>query len=142
MNGILKESTVVKEFDFIKPDVHEIDSLLDDIFKDCRNKYFREFEYRLVSDIKFINISTNEEVNFTITQRSMQLKTEFHGLKEKIKNAQRNGFIFNQVFKVTMKTVKSIRYKYTLLSKISYTNNAPTVFQITISKSRICKNSL
>ena len=36
MNG----STVVKEYDFIKPDIHEVDYLLDDIIKDCRNKFF------------------------------------------------------------------------------------------------------
>ena len=127
MNGILNESSV-KECDFIKPDIHEIDYLLDGFIKDCRNKYFHTFEYRLVYDIKFTTISNNEEVNFTITQRSMEFKTEFYGLNEKMKNFQRSGFIFNQINKVTIKIVKSIRYKYTLLSKNSYTNKAPTVF--------------
>ena len=39
MNGILNGSTVVKEYNFNEPDDHEIDYLLDDIIKDCRNKY-------------------------------------------------------------------------------------------------------
>ena len=37
MNGILIGSSVVKEFDFNKPDFQEIDYLLDDNIEDCRN---------------------------------------------------------------------------------------------------------
>ena len=87
MNGILKEKqlTVVKEYDFIKPDVHEVQYLLVDIIKDCINKYFITFEYRLVYDIKFTNISKNEEVNFTITYTSMEYETELFGLNKKSK---------------------------------------------------------
>ena len=48
MNGILNESTVVKEYDFNEPDIHEIDYLLDDIDKDCRNRYSHTFEYTLM----------------------------------------------------------------------------------------------
>ena len=44
MNGMLKESTVVKEYDFNKPDIHEIEDLFADIIKDCRNKYFHTLE--------------------------------------------------------------------------------------------------
>ena len=83
MNGLLNESTVVKEYDFIKSDIHKIDHLLDDLFKNCRNKYFHTFEYRLVCDIKFTNVSDNEEVSFTITHRSMDFKTDFYGLNKK-----------------------------------------------------------
>ena len=75
MNGILNESTVAEEYDFIKPDIQEIEYLFDDILKDCRNTYFHTFEYRLVYDILFTIISFNEEVNFTIIHRSMEFKT-------------------------------------------------------------------
>ena len=60
----MNESIVVKEYDFNEPDIHEIDCLLADIIKDCRNKFFHTFEYRLVYDIKFTNISNNGGVNF------------------------------------------------------------------------------
>ena len=83
MNGILNESTAVKEYDFNKPDIHETDFLRDDIIEDCRNKYFHTFEYRLFYCIIFTNISNNEDSNFTITHRYMELKTEFYGLKKK-----------------------------------------------------------
>ena len=44
MNGILNEFSVVKECDFNKPDIHEVDFLLVDIITPCRNKYFHTFE--------------------------------------------------------------------------------------------------
>ena len=112
MNGIYNESTVVKEFDFNKPDIHEIYYLLDDFIKDCRNRYFHTLEYRLVHDIHFTNISNNEETHFPITHISMEFKTEFFRLNKKIKNARKNGFIFNQINKLTIKL-------YSNLSKIN-----------------------
>ena len=35
---------VVKEHEFDKKGIHEIDYLLDDVFKDCRRNYFHTFE--------------------------------------------------------------------------------------------------
>ena len=113
MNEIINENKlfVVKEYKFDKKDIHEIDYLLDNVIKDCRN-YFHTFEYRLVFDINFTNISNNEEVNLIITQKSMEFKTEFYGLNKKIKNARRNGFIFNQIN----------NFKIEIYSNLSYLN--------------------
>ena len=88
MSVLLNESTVVEEYDFNRPDIHEIKFLLDDIFKNCRNKQFHTFEYRHVYDIKFTNISNKEEVKFTITHRFMEIKTEFYGLIKKSKTLE------------------------------------------------------
>ena len=65
-------------------------------------------EYRLVYDIRLTNISNNEKVNLTITQRSMQYKTGFYGLNKKIKNARRNSFMFNQKNTLTIKIDSSL----------------------------------
>ena len=46
MNGLLNECTVVKEYGFIKPLIHKIDSLIDDCIRDSRNRYFHIFEYK------------------------------------------------------------------------------------------------
>ena len=99
MNDMTNENQliVVKEYEFDKKDIHEIDCLLDDVIKHCRKNYFHTFEFRLLYDINFTNISNNEEVNLIVTHRSMEFKTEFYGLNKKIKNARRNGFIFNQI---------------------------------------------
>ena len=84
----MNECAVVKEYDFNEPYDHKLDYLLDDIIEDCRNKYFHTFEYTLVYDIKFANISNNEEVNFTITHRSTECKTDVYGLKKKLKKLE------------------------------------------------------
>ena len=114
MNGIINENKlfVVKEYEFDKKDIHEIDFLLDDVIKDCRRNYFHTFEYKIVYDINFTNISNNEEVNLTITHKSMEFKTEFYGLNKKIKNARRNGFIFDQIN----------NFKIEIYSNLSYIN--------------------
>ena len=92
MNDILKESTVVEESNFNKPDLLEIEYLFDDIIRNCRNKYFHTFEYRLVYDVKFTNISSNEEVSFTITHRSLEFKTEIYGLNKKKRKCSKKWF--------------------------------------------------
>ena len=38
MNGILNQSSVVKEYEFIKPENDEVDNLLDKVIKDCRKR--------------------------------------------------------------------------------------------------------
>ena len=103
---------VVKEYEFDKKDIHEIDSLLDDVFKDCRRNYFHTFEYKLVYDINFTNNSNNEEVNLINTHKSMEFRTEFYGLNKKLKNARRNNFIFNQIN----------NFKIEIFSNLSYIN--------------------
>ena len=114
MNGIINENklTVVQEYEFDKKDIHEIDYILNDVIKHCRKNYFHTFEYKLVYDINFTNISNNEEVNLMVTHKSMEFKTEFYGLNKKIKNARRNGFVFNQIN----------NFKIEIYSNLSYIN--------------------
>ena len=114
MGEIINENKlfVVKYYKFGKKDIHEIDYILDGVIKDCRRNYFYTFEYKLVYNINFTNISNNEEVNLVITHKSMEFKTEFYGLNKKIKNARRNGFIFNQIN----------NFKIEIYSNLSYIN--------------------
>ena len=110
MDGIINENKlfVVKEYEFDKKDIHEIDYLLDHVIKDCRRNYFHTFEYKIIYDINFTNISNNEEVNLIITHKSMEFKTEFYGLNKKIKNARRNGFVFNQINNYKIKILSNL----------------------------------
>ena len=105
-----KQLSVVKEYKFDKTDIHEIDYLLDNVIKDCRRNYFHTFEYKLVYDINFTNISNNEEVNLIITHRSMEFKTEFYGLNKKIKYARQNGYIFNQINNFKIKILSNLSH--------------------------------
>ena len=94
---------IVKDYEFDKPDVHEIYYLLDDNIKDLkRNKSFHTFEYKFVYDIKFTNVSNFEEMNFTNIHRPMKFKSKLYVLNLKMKNARRNGFIFNQINNLTI----------------------------------------
>ena len=119
MNEIINENKlfVVKEYEFVKTDIHKIDYILNDVIKHCRKNYFHTFEYKLVYDINFTNISNNEEVNLMVTHRSMEFKTDFYGLNKKIKNARRNGFVFNQInnFKIEIySNISNINIHYHL----------------------------
>ena len=120
MNEIINENKlfVVKEYKFGEKDIRKIDYIIDDVIKDCSIKYFHTFEYKLVYDINFTNISNNEEVNLIITHKSKEFKTEFYGLNKKIKNAGRNGFVFNQInnFKIEIySNLSGINIHYHLL---------------------------
>ena len=112
MNEIINENKlfVVKEYECDKTDIHKIDYILDDVIKDCRKKYFHSFEYRIIYDLCFKNISNNEEVNFAVTHRSMEFKTEFYGLNKKIKNARENGYKFNQINNFKIKILSNLSH--------------------------------
>ena len=80
-----------------------IEKQLDKVIKECwKKKFFHSFEYRCYYDIEFTNITSNEQVILTITQRSMEFKTEFYGLNKKIKSNRETGFIIIQK-KLTIK---------------------------------------
>ena len=112
MNGVINENklTVVKEYEFDKTVIHEIEYLLDDVIKPCRKNYFHTFEYKLVYNIKFTKFSNNEEVNLIITHKSMEFKTEFYGLNKKTKNARESGFVFNQIKNFKIETYSNLSY--------------------------------
>ena len=50
-------------------------------------------------------MENNEEITSTITLEYMKFKSQFYGLRKKIKNARNNGFIFTEM--VYLKTKKT-----------------------------------
>ena len=104
MNGILNESAIVKEYDFIKPLIHKIDSIIDNCIRDCHNKYFHTFDFICECDNKLTTIGKIEIVKLTIADKSMNL----YELNKKLKNARENGFIINQINKLTIKIYSSL----------------------------------
>ena len=83
--------TIVKEHEFDKPLIHEIDSIIDNCYRDCYNKYFHTFESKCAYGIIFTEIGKNEIVNITISDKSLGLSE----LNKKLVNARQRGFIFN-----------------------------------------------
>ena len=101
MSGIMNESQVtnIKEYEFDNPPIQKIDSLIDNSFRDCNNKYFHTFDHICEYDLIFTIIGNNETVNFTISDKSMGL----YELNKTLTIARQRGFIFNQTNKLTIK---------------------------------------
>ena len=108
MDGIMDENqlTNVKVYEFNNPLLTKIDSLIDKSIRDCHHKYFHTFDHVCEYDLNFTNTSNNESVNFTISDKSMGL----YELNKKLTLARENGFIFNQINKLTIKIYSNLSH--------------------------------
>ena len=73
MDGIMNANqlTFVKEYEFDKPPIQKIDSLIDNSIRDCHLKYFHTFDHECEYDLNFTNFVNNETANFTISDKCM-----------------------------------------------------------------------
>ena len=124
----MNENVIVKVYEFDKPLIQKIHSMIGDCIRDCHDKYFQTFDHICEYDLNFTNIGNNETANFTISDKSMAS----YELNKKLNIGRGNGFIFNQINKLT-KIYSNLSYKHTLLLKTPNTNNASSL-QKTISK--------
>ena len=108
MDGIINENelTVVKEYEIKNPLIQNIDSIINECYKDCHHKYFHTFEYVCVYDLNFTNDNKNETVNFTICDKSLGI----FELNKKLTLARERGFKFNQINKLTIKIYSNLSY--------------------------------
>ena len=106
MNGLLNGNIIVKEYESNKPVITKIDSIIDNSIRDCHNKYFHTFDHICEYDLNFTNTTNNESVNFTISDKSMGM----YELNKKLTIARENGFIFNQINKLTIKILSNLSY--------------------------------
>ena len=97
--------TIVKKYEFDKPPIQKIFSLIDNSIRDCHHKYFRTFDYVCEYDSNFTNITNNETVNFTISDKTMGM----YELNKKLALARERNFIFNQISKLTMKIYSNLQ---------------------------------
>ena len=98
--------TIVKEYDFDKPTIQKIDSLIDNSIGDCHNKYFHTFDHICEYILNFTNTSNNESVNFTISDKCMGM----YEINKKFTIARGNGFKFNQINKLTIKIYSNLSH--------------------------------
>ena len=111
------ELYVVKEYIFDNPLITKIDSIIDDCYRDCHNKYFHTFKYVCIYDITLTNITNSEIINITISDESLGL----YKLNKKLTIARERGFKFNQINKLTIKiysNLSSINIHYYLKHQI------------------------
>ena len=78
-----KFGIAVKEYEIIETETDEIKYLLDNVIKECRDKFLHTFEYCGVFDFKFINIANYEKNILTITNGCKCFEGEFFGLNKK-----------------------------------------------------------
>ena len=100
-----KKDIVFKELENIKPENKEVEYILKDTIKDCRN--FHTFVYGCVYDHKHKNLENNEEVILSITLEFMKSNSQFFKLK-KIKEAAKNSFRFKDILLLTIKLFSSL----------------------------------
>ena len=100
----MNENVVVKEYKFDNPLIQKIDSLINNSIRDCLNKYFHTFDHICEYDIQLTNITNNESVNFTISEKSMGM----YELNKKLTFARENGYTFNQINKLTIKIYSNL----------------------------------
>ena len=84
------ELCVVKEYKFDNPLITDVDSEIDKCFRDCHKKYFHNFENKCIYDIKLTNITNNESISLTISDKSINL----YKLRKKINSCQRKWSYF------------------------------------------------
>ena len=92
----MNDNVIVKEYEFNKPLIQKIDSIIDDCIRDCHHEYFHTFDHICEYDLNFTNIVNNETANFTISDESMAP----YELNKKLTIARGNGFLFNQINKL------------------------------------------
>ena len=63
--------TIVKNYEFDKPLIHKVDSIIDNCIRGCHNKYFFMFENKCVYEFQLTKTGNNEIVNETYADRSM-----------------------------------------------------------------------
>ena len=107
MNGIMDEN-VVKAYEFNKPPIQKIYSPIDNSIRYCHDIYFHTFDHICEYDLIFTNITNNETVNFTISDKSMAS----YDLNKKLIIARGNGFIFHQINKLRIKIYSNLSNIY------------------------------
>ena len=58
---------VVKKYETILPEIDEVDIILRNIFKDCRETFLHTSEYRFKYDVNFTNKEKNEIITLIFT---------------------------------------------------------------------------
>ena len=103
----MNEKVIVEEYEFDKPLIHKLVSINDNCIRDCHNKNFHTFEYKCEHDIKLTNIANNEPVNLKIVDKSRNF---YEKKNKKLRVARQNGFIFNQIPKLTIKIYSNLSH--------------------------------
>ena len=93
----MNDNVIVKEYEFDNALTQKLDSLIKNFLRDCHNNYYHTFGYICEHDFQLTNISIYQMINLTISDKIMAS----YELNKKLNVAHGNGFIFNQINKLT-----------------------------------------
>ena len=65
----MKENVIVKEYEFDKPLIQKIDSIIDNCIRDCNHKYFHTFDHICEYDLNFTNICNKSMGSYEINKK-------------------------------------------------------------------------
>ena len=99
MNETFDGRRVVKEYEFHKPLLSEINSIIDNCKRDCYYNNYHKHKMTLEYHGSFTNERINEMFDLTISKIAVG-QCE---LNERLKIARRNAFRFIQISKLTIK---------------------------------------
>ena len=107
MNALINENELklVKEYKIDNPLIQNINSIISKCYRDCHNKYFHTFDFICEYNLNFTNITNNESVNFTISDKNMGM----YELNQKLSISRKRGFKFNQINKLTIKIYSNLQ---------------------------------
>ena len=91
--------SIVKEYEYINPNIQEIDYILDNCIKDCYNKYFQPIRNICLYNIELTNISNNNIINLSISDEYLTMNE----IIKKLTIARERGYIFNKINRLTIK---------------------------------------
>ena len=92
MNDKFDGRRVVKEHEFHKPLLSEIDSIIDNCKRDCYYKYYHAYKMTLEYNINFTNKRNIEMYNLSISN----IPVGSYEINKKSKFARRNAFKFKK----------------------------------------------
>ena len=65
--------SALKKYEFFKPLIHTVNSIIDNSYTDCYDKYVQTFFYTCIYDIEFRSIGSTEVYNLKVSDKIMGL---------------------------------------------------------------------
>ena len=84
------ELFVVKKYKSDNPIITDVDFITENYFNDCRDIYFHEVEYECIFHFKLKNITENEMMNPTVSDKSV----DEDGVNNELKVVEQKGFFY------------------------------------------------
>ena len=94
----------VKNYDFDILEINQVDNILKDVIKDCKDEYFHTFEFRCEHDIKLEYNTSGKVFYFKITDGFELFSFQSDRLHKQVGEYETGGYKKNEKTKLTMES--------------------------------------